>query len=129
MKLTSEELSDVVIESLVLATMLLERFEIMNENDLFVQRAKQSLRNTIPHIENYVNKLIKVHSEDEEDHFKKGATVITELSNRIEKAVKTRNIMDISVRQDVLKDILDKNPAPIMDIIYDRILQSEILNY
>ena len=129
MKLTSEELSDVIIESMALSVSLLERFEIMNENDLFVQRAKQSLRNTIPHIENYVNKLIKVHSEDEEDHFKKGDTVITELSNRIEKAVKTRNIMDISVRQDVLKDILDKNPAPIMDIIYDRILQSEILNY
>ena len=92
MKLTSEELSDVIIESMALSVSLLERFEIMNENDLFVQRAKQSLRNTIPHIENYVNKLIKVHSEDEEDHFKKGATVITELSNRIEKAVKTNHL-------------------------------------
>ena len=37
--------------------------------------------------------------------------------------------MDISTRQDVLKDILSKNPAPIMDIIYDEILKSEILNY
>ena len=129
MKLTSEELSDVIIESMALSVSLLERFEIMNDNDLFVQKAKQSLRNIIPHIENYMSKLIKVHSQDEEDHFKKGATVISELSNRIEKAVKTRNIMDISTRQDVLKEILDKNPAPVMDLIYDRILQSEILNY
>ena len=128
-KLTSEELSDVIIESMALSVSLLERFEIMNENDLFAQRAKQSLRNTIPHIENYVNKLITVHSQDEEDHFKKGATVVTELSNRIETAVKTRNIMDISTRQNALKDILSKNPAPIMDIIYDENLQSEILNY
>lgn len=129
MKLTSEELSDVIIESMALSVSLLERFEIMNENDLFVQRAKQSLKNTIPHIENYISKLIKVHSQDEIDHFKKGATVVTELSNRIEKAVKTRNIMDISKRQETLKEILDKNPAPIMNIVYDRILQSEILNY
>jgi hypothetical protein len=128
-KLTSEELSDVIIESMALSVSLLERFEIMNDNNLFVQKAKLSLKNTIPHIENYVNKLIKAHSQDEEDHFKKGATVISELSNRIETAVKTRNIMDISTRQDALKGILSKNPAPIMDIIYDEILKSEILNY
>ena len=129
MKLTSEQLSDVIIESMALSVSLLERFEIMNENDLFVQKAKQSLRNTIPHIEKYVNKLIEVHSEDEADHFKKGATVIAELSSRIETAVRTRNIMDISARQDTLKQILDKNPFPVMDIVYNEILQSQILNY
>ena len=129
MKLTSEQLSDVIIESMALSVSLLERFEIMNENDLFVQKAKQSLRNTIPHIEKYVNKLIQVHSEDEADHFKKGATVIAELSSRIETAVRTRNIMDISARQDTLKQILDKNPFPVMDIVYNEILQSQILNY
>ena len=129
MKLTSEQLSDVIIESMALSVSLLERFEIMNENDLFVQKAKQSLRNTIPHIEKYVNKLIEVRSEDEADHFKKGATVIAELSNRIETAVRTRNIMDISARQDTLKQILDKNPFPVMDIVYNEILNSQILNY
>jgi hypothetical protein len=129
MKLTSEQLSDVIIESMALSVSLLERFEIMNENDLFVQKAKQSLRNTMPHIEKYVNKLIQVHSEDEADHFKKGATVIAELSSRIETAVRTRNIMDISARQDTLKQILDKNPFPVMDIVYNEILQSQILNY
>jgi len=129
MKLTSEQLSDVIIESMALSVSLLERFEIMNENDLFVQKAKQSLRNTIPHIEKYVNKLIEVHSDDELDHFKKGATVIAELSSRIETAVRTRNIMDISARQDTLKQILDKNPFPVMDIVYNEILQAQILNY
>jgi hypothetical protein len=128
-KLTSEELSDIVIESLALSVTLLERFETMDENGLLTLRAKQSLKNIIPHLEGYVSKLIAVRHEDEAEHFKKGATVIAELSNRIETAVKTRNIMDISTRQDVLKDILSKNPAPIMDIIYDEILKSEILNY
>ena len=51
MKLTSEQLSDVVIESLVLSVTLLERFETMDQNGLFTQRAKQSLRQTLPHIE------------------------------------------------------------------------------
>jgi hypothetical protein len=128
-KLTSEQLSDVIIESMALSISLLERFEIMNENDLFVQKAKQSLKNTIPHIEKYVNKLIEVHSDDEADHFKKGATVIAELSSRIETAVRTKNIMDISTRQDILKQILDKNPFPVMDIVYSEILQAQILNY
>ena len=44
MKLTSEQLSDVVIESLALSVTLLERFETMDENGLLTLRAKQSLR-------------------------------------------------------------------------------------
>ena len=130
MKLTSEQLSDVIIESMVLSVSLLERFEIMNENGLFVQKAKQSLKNTLPHIEAYVNKLIKVHAEYEVDHFKKGATVIAELSQRIEKAVKTKNIMDISTRQDILKQILEEDPHFFYkEDVYNKILKSEILNY
>ena len=129
MKLTSAQLSDVIIESMALSVSLLERFEIMKEHNLFIHKAKQSLNNTIPHIEQYVTKLISPAENDEIDHFKKGATVIAELSQRIETAVKTKNIMDISTRQDILKDILDKNPFPVMDIVYNEILQSEILNY
>ena len=129
MKLTSEQLSDVIIESMALSVSLLERFEIMSENDLFVRKAKQSLKNIIPHIEEYVTKLITPEEDDEVNHFKKGATVIAELSSRIETAVRTRNIMDISAREETLKDILDKNPFPVMDIVYNEILQAQILNY
>ena len=131
MKLSSQQLSDVIIESMALSVSLLERFEIMNENDLFIQKAKQSLKNTIPHIEQYVTKLIKANSVDQIDHFKKGATVIAELSNRIEAAVRTRNIMDISARQDSLQSMIaNTNLGPEQqNELFQLIKQSKILNY
>jgi hypothetical protein len=131
MKLTSEQLSDVVIESLALAVTLLERFETMDENGLFIQRAKHSLKGTIPHIEAYVNKLITVNADDEVEHFKKGATVIAELSSRVERALKADNIIDISTRKRWLRDFIDTTvlfPAQ-KDELYEAIRDSGILNY
>lgn len=130
-KLTSEELSDIVIESLALSVTLLERFETMDENGLLTLRAKQSLRNTIPHIEGYVSKLIKVRHEDEEEHFKKGATVILELSNRVAAALKSENILDISTRKRYLKELIDSTVLfpPQKEELYEAIRDSGILNY
>jgi chaperonin GroEL (HSP60 family) len=131
MKLTSEELSDIVIESLVLSSALLERFETMDQNGLFVQRAKQSVRTALPHIEEYVGKMIKPKHEDEVEHFKKGATAITELSNRVEKALGMENILDISNRKKYLKAFIDGTvlfPAQKTEL-YEKIRDSGILNY
>jgi len=131
MRLTSSELSDVVIESLALSVTLLERLETMDQNGLLALKAKQSLKNTIPHIERYVEKLIKAHSEDEIDHMKKGATVIAELSQRVENALQGRNVLDISSRKKYLKDIIDKTvlfPAQ-KDELYEAIRDSGILDY
>jgi hypothetical protein len=131
MKLTSEQLSDVVIESLALSVTLLERFETMDQNGLFTQRAKQSLRQTLPHIEAYVSKLITVNAEDEVEHFKKGATVIAELSNRIERSLKAEHILDISTRKKYLKEMIQLTalfPAQ-QEELYDAIRDSGILNY
>lgn len=131
MKLTSEQLSDVVIESLALSVTLLERFETMDQNGLFTQRAKQSLRQTLPHIEGYVNKLITVNADDEVEHFKKGATVIAELSNRIERSLKAEHILDISTRKKYLKEMIETTalfPAQ-KEELYDAIRDSGILNY
>ena len=130
-KLTSEELSDVVIESLVLASALLERFETMDENGLFVQRAKNSVRTALPHIEEYVKKLITAREADEEDHFKKGATVVHELSARVEKALGMENILDISNRKEYLKEFIEETvlfPAQKKEL-YEKIRDSGILNY
>ena len=130
-KLTSEELSDVVIESLVLAVTLLDRLETMDQNGLFTQKAKQSLRGTLPHIEAYVSKLIAVKHEDETEHFKKGATVIAELSRRVEIALKVKNITDISTRKRYLKDIIETTvlfPAQ-KEELYEAIRDSGILDY
>jgi hypothetical protein len=131
MKLTSEELSDVVIESLVLASVLLERFETMDQNGIFVQRAKQSVRTALPHIEEYVNRLITAREADEEEHYKKGATVIAELSNRVEKALGMENILDISNRKEYLKEFIEETtlfPAQKTEL-YEKIRDSGILNY
>ena len=131
MKLTSEQLSDVVIESLALSVTLLERFETMDQNGLFTQRAKQSLRQMLPHIEGYVNKLITVNADDEVEHFKKGATVIAELSNRIERSLKAEHILDISTRKKYLKEMIETTalfPAQ-KEELYDAIRDSGILNY
>jgi len=130
-KLTSEELSDIVIESLALSVTLLERFETMDENGLLTLRAKQSLKNIIPHLEGYVSKLIAVRHEDEIEHFKKGATVIAELSNRVEKALNSENILDISTRKRWLKELIDTTalfPAQ-KDELYEAIRDSGILEY
>ena len=131
MKLTSDELNDVVIESLALAVTLLERFETMDENGLLTLRAKQSLRQTIPHIEGYVNKLITVRHEDEVEHFKRGATVITELSNRIDSALKVNNILDISSRKNYLEALIDATVLfpPQKKELYEAIRDSGILEY
>ena len=128
MKLTSEELSDVVIESLVLASALLERFETMDQNGIFVQRAKQSVRTALPHIEEYVNRLITAREADEEEHYKKGATVIAELSNRVEKALGMENILDISNRKEYLKEFIEETtlfPAQKTEL-YEKIRDSGI---
>jgi hypothetical protein len=130
-KLTSEELSDVVIESLVLASALLERFETMDQNGLFVQRAKNSVRTAIPHVEEYVKKLITAREADEEDHFKKGATVVHELSSRVEKALGMENILDISNRKKYLREFIEETvlfPAQKTEL-YEKIRDSGILNY
>ena len=130
-KLTSEELSDVVIESLVLSVTLLERFETMDQNGLFTQRAKQSLRTAIPHIESYVSKLLASHKEDEDEHMKKGATVVAELSSRIENALQGRNVLDISSRKKLLKELVDETvlfPQQ-KEELYEKIRDSGILDY
>jgi chaperonin GroEL (HSP60 family) len=131
MKLTSEELSDVVIESLVLASALLERFETMDQNGLFVQRAKQSVRTALPHIEEYVSKLITAKEADEEEHYKKGATVVHELSSRVEKALGMENILDISNRKQYLKEFIEDTALfPVQKTeLYEKIRDSGILNY
>lgn len=131
MKLTSQELSDTVIESLVLCNALLERFETMDQNGLFVQRAKNSVRTALPHIEEYVKKLITAKEAEDEEHYKKGATVVAELSSRVEKALGMENILDISNRKKFLKDFIEETvlfPAQQTEL-YEKIRDSGILNY
>lgn len=130
-KLDSQELSDVVIESLSLSVALLDRFETMKANGLLVQKAKQSLNTMIPHLEEYVSKLITPKESDEEEHMKKGATVVSELCSRIENALQGTNVLDISARKEILKNIVQETvlfPAQ-KEELYQTIRDSGILDY
>ena len=130
-KLNYQQLSDVVIESLSLSVALLDRFETMKENGLLVQKAKQSLNIVLPHLEEYVSKLIIPKEIDEEDHMKKGATVVSELCLRIENALQGTNVLDISSRKEILKEIVQKTvlfPSQ-KDELYESIRDSGILDY
>lgn len=130
-KLDSQQLSDIVIESLSLSVALLDRFETMKENGLLVQKAKQSLNIVLPHLEEYVSKLIIPKEIDEEDHMKKGATVVSELCLRIENALQGTNVLDISSRKEILKEIVQKTvlfPSQ-KDELYESIRDSGILDY
>ena len=101
-----------------------------------IKRAKQSLRQTLPHIEAYVNKLITVNAEDEVEHFKKGATVIAELSSRVERALKAEHILDISTRKKYLKEIekaiihghkvLMVDVSEVLDPVLDNVLNKAV---
>lgn len=130
-KLNSQELSDVVIESLSLSVALLERYETMKANGLLVQKAKQSLNTIIPHLEEYVSKLITPKESDEEEHMKKGATVVAELCSRIENALQGTNVLDISARKDILKQIVDETILGKARklALYETIRDSGILEY
>lgn len=130
-KLSSQQLSDVVIESLSLSVALLDRFETMKENGLLVQKARQSLNTIIPHLEDYVSKLITPKEDDEVDHMKKGATVVSELNLRIENALQGTNVLDISSRKEILKEIVQGTvlfPSQ-KDELYASIRDSGILDY
>jgi hypothetical protein len=72
-----------------------------------------------------------VNADDEVEHFKKGATVIAELSNRIERSLKAEHILDISTRKKYLKEMIQTTalfPAQ-QEELYDAIRDSGILNY
>jgi hypothetical protein len=62
---------------------------------------------------------------------KRGATVVNELSSRIDNALQGRNVLDISSRKKYLRDIIDKTvlfPAQ-KDDLYETIRDSGILDY
>ena len=72
-----------------------------------------------------------MNADDEVEHFKKGATVIAELSNRIERSLSPENILDISTRKKYLLDLIGATvlfPKQKTEL-YEAIRDSGILNY
>lgn len=132
-QLTSDQLNYIMIESLVLSTALIERFEMMEENGLVAHKAKQSTKSASKFLQIYVDKVFDVsgESEDTKSHMKKGASHISELGLRMEKSLKTNNLSPLSDRIADLKKII--NLAPLLEIqkehLQSKIIDSGILEY
>lgn len=125
-KLSSEELSDIMIQSLALSTLLLEKFEIMTENGLVITKAKQTVKNCIPFLSQYVDKVFANFDKDEIQHITKSASYVSELITRANTAISVENLLTISDRKEILLNILRKENR---ETLYDDIVDSRILNY
>lgn len=132
-KLTSEELSDVMLQSIALSNLLLEKFEVMQKHKLLAYKAKQSLNTTVKFLSNYLDKVFYVKDSESEEgiHMMEGASHIQELTSRIEETLKVENLLSISDRKEILRSIVFS--APLLDVqreqLYQKIRDSEILNY
>lgn len=132
-KKDSKNLESVLIHSLVLSTALVEKFEIMEQNNLVAQRAKQSIKNSIKFLENYVNNVFNTSDDSEETKrgMKAGSTHIAELQLRVEKSLSTSNLLNISDRKKILLQLVDETVLfPNQKIqLYEKIRDSGIIDY
>lgn len=132
-KLSEEDKKDVIIQSLALSVALIEKFELMTDNGLVVHKTKQSLKATCSLLQIYVDRIFDDSDKDEytKKGLKKGASHLTELSNRIERSLATKNLLDISQRKADLKAMIDK--TVLFDVqkveLYEKIRDSGILDY
>lgn len=128
-----ENLESVLIHSLVLSAVLVEKFEIMERNNLVAQRAKQSVKNTIKFLENYVNNVFNTSDDSDETKrgMKAGSTHVAELQVRVEQSLSTSNLLNISDRKRILLQIVDETVLfPQQKIqLYEKIRDSGIIDY
>ena len=131
--MSSEDVSDIMMESLVLSIALVERFEIMEENKLTAFKAKQSIKASTKFLQNYIDKVFDVTGEtdDVKQHMKSGASHLIEIGNRVERSLKVQNLANLENRKEDLKKILSL--APLIGIqqdeLFNRIVKSGILEY
>ena len=132
-KLTQEELSDVMLQSVALSAILCEKFEVMSENGLVMHKTKQSLKTTFNFLNAYLSKVFDVKGQDEDtvNHMKQGASHVSELSNRVETALKAENLLSISERKKILYEIIEGLPLfdNFKEKLYQEIRDSGIIDY
>lgn len=125
-----KEQNRLIINSLVLSQLLLENFEEMSEQGIFAHRPKQTVKNAIPIFEKYLSSTFNSKTLSEEER-KLGSTVITEIARKVTDALNYEDIIPISTRKEILKDLIEKTTLfPTQkEELYKSILDSEILNY
>lgn len=129
---SNQYLSSIILQSLALSITLMEKFEIMKENQLFVQKSKQLLNQIIPALEQYTDKIISAEKPEEKEDIKKGAVVIQELYSRIETCLTVETILDVSLKKTILTNILEADTKLTKKqrvALFNDILDSGILTY
>ncbi len=132
-RLSPVQMHIVIAESLALSTALAERLEILKENGLFIQRTKQAVTNSIAILDNYVSKTFDPTGESEEtkNELFKGATIIADFVARINATLDNPDILPLSTRERVLEQYIKATvlfPKQQKEL-YDKIIESQILNY
>lgn len=129
-KLSSEQLDDVMIDSLVLGNILIEKFETMQKHGLVMHRAKQSVTHAITHLDNYVSKIFSDGDMKGRDTLLAGNIILIK-QEKIEKALEEKEIIIISDRQQTLKEILSEHieDENVIDEILGKVKISEILKF
>lgn len=129
-KLSSNEVGDLAIQSLSLSNSLVEKLELMIENNLFAHRSKQSVKNTIIHLKEYLNKVFdpKIFNKEDLDLW---SDIVLVLQNRIDKVLNNEEIIIISNRKEILTKILDDNHLPeiVIEDIMRKVAETEILKF
>lgn len=129
-KLSSDEVSNLAIQSLALSNTLVEKLELMIENKLFAQRSKQSVKNTIIHLKEYLDRVFDPKTFNKED-LKLWSDIVLTLQNRVDKALSNEEIIIISDRKQILWKILDESylPEKVIDEIMGKVALTEILKF
>lgn len=128
-KLSSEELNNIMMHSIVLSNLLIEKFEIMEEHGLPAHRVKQSVKNANIHLNNYIDKVFSAKVSEKDKNL--GADIVLFKQNKIENVLIDKEVLIFEDKKGMIKDILTKHG--IFDAIADKILidveKSEVLNF
>lgn len=105
--LSNEELDEISKHTVVLANILLEKVEILEENKLPAHRLKNSVKNAKLGLENYLNRIFTgVKSEKDR---KIASDYILFKQERIEAILTSREVMIFEDKKGMLQDILEKH--------------------
>lgn len=129
-KLSSEQLDDVMVDSLILSNLLIEKYEIMLKHKLVMHRAKQSVSNAFTHLNHYVSQIFDKGEMQDRDTIL-ASNIVLIRQERVEKALENKEVVIIGDRQKTLKEILSEHieDEERIDEILEKVKISEILKF
>ena len=84
--MSNEKVNNLIVDTLTLTTLLIDKFEQLEESKIFAHKSKQSLKSVRPHLQNYIDKIFNFEKDTEQDEidFKNGATVVSAKMEKVE---------------------------------------------